>query len=171
MKEKLQQYALLAEIISAAAIVISLIFVGFQINQGTEETRLNTKAIQATVRQSIMHEDIAGLYLYMNHPYLDKRTNILAEERVPITAQIIAFIRMRESLWLQLQDGLIDEATWLSYREPLINVVFQAQFGRDVWAGSHWAPGFVEEIDAWISNLEIQDRDTVLTPVNVGDKE
>ena len=47
MKEKLQEYALLAEVISAIAIVISLIFVGFQINQGNLETALNTKAIQS----------------------------------------------------------------------------------------------------------------------------
>jgi len=38
MKEKLQEYALIAEIISGIAIVISLVFVGIQIQQGTEET-------------------------------------------------------------------------------------------------------------------------------------
>lgn len=41
MKEKLQEYALLAEVISAIAIVISLIFVGIQINQNTEQSRLD----------------------------------------------------------------------------------------------------------------------------------
>lgn len=41
MKEKLQEYALIAEIISAICIVLSLIFVGLQINQNTQQNRLN----------------------------------------------------------------------------------------------------------------------------------
>ena len=35
MKERLQEYALIAEIVSAVAIVISLLFVGFQIRENT----------------------------------------------------------------------------------------------------------------------------------------
>ena len=42
MKEKLQQYALLAEIISALAIVASLIFVGVQIRQNNALVKANT---------------------------------------------------------------------------------------------------------------------------------
>lgn len=45
MKEKLQEYARLAEILSATAVVASLIFVGFQVKQQSEETALNTRAI------------------------------------------------------------------------------------------------------------------------------
>ena len=43
MKEKLQEYALIAEIISAIAIVLSLIFVGLQVRQGSEATDANTR--------------------------------------------------------------------------------------------------------------------------------
>ena len=47
MKTRLQEYALLADIIGGLAIVISLIFVGLQINQGNKETRAAT--IQAVL--------------------------------------------------------------------------------------------------------------------------
>jgi hypothetical protein len=51
-KERLQEYALIAEIIGAIAIVVSLVFVGRQIQQSADETALNTKAIQASIRQA-----------------------------------------------------------------------------------------------------------------------
>jgi len=159
---KLERWALVAEIIGAIAIVVSLIFVGFQIRQSTEETALNTKAIQASIRQSILHEDLEGLYLYMDHPFLNKRIDIQADEEVQIKAQIIAFIRMREILWLQYQDGLLDEETWLSYRQPLTNVVFRSQIGRDVWSADFYSPAFREYIDAWIGGLNLPDLGTVL---------
>jgi hypothetical protein len=159
---KLERWALIAEIAGAIAIVISLIFVGFQIQQGTEQTALNTKAIQASIRQSILHEDLEGLYLYMDHPFLNKRINIEPDEEVQIRAQIVAFVRMREILWLQYRDGLLDEETWLSYRQPLTNVVFQSQIGRDVWGGEGYSPAFREYIDAWIGSLNLPDKDTVL---------
>ncbi|NNC50519.1 MAG: hypothetical protein HKN51_05385, partial [Saprospiraceae bacterium] len=51
MKEILEEYALIAEIISALAVVTSLIFVGLQI-------RSNTKATQASTFHEIAALDI-----------------------------------------------------------------------------------------------------------------
>ena len=42
MKEKLQEFALIAEIISAAAVVVSLLYVGYQIQESTEQARLDS---------------------------------------------------------------------------------------------------------------------------------
>ena len=40
---KLQEYALIAEITSAVAVVISLLFVGYQLNENTEEIRASNR--------------------------------------------------------------------------------------------------------------------------------
>jgi len=53
MKEKLQEYALVAEIIGGVAIVISLVFVGVQVSQTAEETATNTTAIRASAYQEL----------------------------------------------------------------------------------------------------------------------
>ncbi len=166
MKDKLEEYALIAEVISAIAIVVSLVFVGIQLNHGNEETALNTKAIQSTVRQSMLEADIASLYIYLDHPYLMNRVNIPPEQEYLVKAAIIAFIRMRENYWLQYEDGLLDQATWLSYREPLVNVVFQSQIGRDTWKNAGFTPEFRKDIDGWISTLSLPDITNVmeLTP-------
>jgi len=48
----LQKWALIAEIIGGFAVVLSLLFVGFEIRQSSEETALNTLAIEADVTWS-----------------------------------------------------------------------------------------------------------------------
>ena len=166
MKEGLEKFALLAEIVSAIAIVVSLVFVGYQIRQGNEETALNTSAIQATIRQSMLETDLGGLYVYMDHPYLAKRTELTPDQLTEVKALIIAFVRMREYYWTQFNDGLLDEPTWLSYRQPLTNVVFQSEVGREVWEDFRRAfnPGFIEDIEEWISTLDLPDLDNVLEP-------
>ena len=70
MKKNLQEYALLAEIVSAISIVLSLIFVGIQIGQGADETAANTRAVNGQVRESMMNVEINLLSLVAEHPYL-----------------------------------------------------------------------------------------------------
>jgi len=47
MKDNLQEYALISEIIGGIGIIASLIFVGFQVKQNAEETALNTRQMQS----------------------------------------------------------------------------------------------------------------------------
>ena len=54
MREKLQEYALMAEIFSALAIIASLIFVGLQINQNSATIKAQTRnALAAIARDNI----------------------------------------------------------------------------------------------------------------------
>ena len=56
MKRSLQEYALFAEILSAVAVVASLVFVGLQIRQESNETALNTRAIEAAAYQDLISQ-------------------------------------------------------------------------------------------------------------------
>ena len=56
MKEKLQEYALIAEIISALAVVAGLIFVGLEIRQGNEQSALNTRALEVASYQNLIEQ-------------------------------------------------------------------------------------------------------------------
>ena len=53
---KLEKWALIAEIIGAVAIVVSLIFVGLEIRNGADQTRLNTQALQMSAYQELIGE-------------------------------------------------------------------------------------------------------------------
>ena len=51
---KLQRWALTAEIIGGAAIVISLLFVGYEVRQSTKEAALNRKALELATYQNLI---------------------------------------------------------------------------------------------------------------------
>jgi len=160
------KWSALAEIISSVAILITLLYLAIQ-------TRQNTDAIQASVRQAILSEDRESLYKVIEYPFLNNRTGLTEEQEVQLTAYIIIFIRMRENHWLQYQSGVLEEATWLSYRAPLLNVVFRSEFGREVWriqAESILDPSFVEAINSWTSGLDIEERDVQFQPIELQGK-
>ena len=62
-KIKLSTFSELSQIISALAVVVSLIYVGAQVNQ-------NTKATQAAMRQSIANNDITYLMTTLDNGIL-----------------------------------------------------------------------------------------------------
>ena len=167
MKEKLQEYALLAEIISAIAIIISLIFVGFQIRQSAKETALNTEAIQSSVRQTMLSEDREAIRMVIDYPSLNQRTNLTPEQEVRVTGWLIAIIRMRENYYVQYQKGLLDEVTWFSYRDALIPVLFCSKFGRNVWNQYYWNPDFVKYMNDWVNDTDFEECDVMFVGTNI----
>ena len=66
-------------------------------------------------------------------------------------AYLAAFLRMRENYWIQYRNGVLDESTWESYKQPLSSVVLDSEFGRNLWrsaaAGSALEPGFRKLMD------------------------
>ena len=72
LKEKLQEYALIAEIIGGIAIVCSLIFVGVQIRQNSEVSEINayqelTSQITLINTLRVQNADFANLYWRFEH--------------------------------------------------------------------------------------------------------
>jgi hypothetical protein len=58
MKKKLKEFALVAEIISALAVVAGLIFVGLEISQSTDQAMLNTRAVEVAAYQDLIGQII-----------------------------------------------------------------------------------------------------------------
>jgi hypothetical protein len=50
----LQKWALIAEILGAVAVVASLGFVGYQLQQSNEQTALNTRALELAAYQQLI---------------------------------------------------------------------------------------------------------------------
>ena len=159
MKEKLQEYALLAEIISAVCIVLSLIFVGLQVQQGAEATDYNTEATRGSVRESMMNAELNVLNMVADHPYLlDFSFNpeeYSGAEVGRANSFFIMMMRTREHYWRQYENGFLDEATYKSYRMVLLTYILQSEFYYFHWSNLSknmgLTSGFVEEINAEIS--------------------
>ena len=62
----------------------------------------------------------------------------------------VAFFRMRETLWLNYVDGVVDTEQWETYRAVLVNMLQTSENVRASWDlySPRLAPGFTREIDA-----------------------
>jgi hypothetical protein len=155
----LEQYAYLAEIIGVIVIVATLMYLAIQ-------TKQNTTAVQASVRQAILEADRESLRMVIEYPALNKRTNLTEEEEIRLKAYLIHFLRTREHHWLQYKNGVLDDVTWSKYRDVLVPVIFSSKFGRAFWAsplgGAQVVPDLVKHINEWIQGLDVQDSDSML---------
>ena len=134
MKNKLQEYALVAEIISAACIVLSLIFVGFQIQQGARETAMNSEAVRSTVRQSMMNADLSiQLWLGSTPTVWDPEMNGTVAQSVSRRLYFHSLLRTRSNYWSEYKNGLLDEEILNSYLSPLVLQATQAEWFLNLW--------------------------------------
>ena len=121
MKEKLQEYALIAEIVSAIAVVLSLVYVGYQVQMNTEEKRM----------QSVQSLNTANRELAMNlvnnekegiawHKVLDGE-ELSKRELDLMTDALYSHLMVLEDTYNKYQEGYID-AEFLQARVNLTRV-------------------------------------------------
>ena len=130
MKEILEEYALIAEIISGIAIVISLVFVGLQI-------RGNTRATQASTFQSIATLDINMLLNFGNSKELARLISTFRDNPDSLTEEeqnhgfylFGAEVRHVENLFLQNENRMLSEKHWQSRKALVDGIVLSAGFG------------------------------------------
>ena len=131
MKEKLQQYALIAEIVSALAIVASLIFVGIQVRQSNALVKANT---YREIRDGMM----AINYLSFSNPdYAVLNYKISnGQELTPVEmAQRRNFgfyvINLADTAYQQYQRGLIDDKDLRETLAPFLGILSQNRWMQD----------------------------------------
>jgi hypothetical protein len=101
----------IGEMSGSAAVLATLIYLALQ-------TRQNTASIQASTRQAILEADLQFLFHITDDPELASlrfKSELTDDEKIRLSAYWLAFVRMREVLWLQYQNGVLDERTWESY--------------------------------------------------------
>lgn len=130
MTEALQEYALIAEITSAIAIIISLVFVGFQIKE-------NTKATRASTFHEIAALDIQVLLSFANSQDSAKKITIFRENPDALSGDELnhgfylfaAEVRHVENMFLQHKNKMLSERDWRSRKSLVEGVVLSPGFG------------------------------------------
>ena len=105
----------IGEILGSVAVLVTLIYLAIQMRQ-------NASAIQASTRQAILQEDQNMLLYVMNDPDLPMlrfKTELTDKEKIRLGCYMIMFLRMRENNWRQHKNGVLDNATWASYRSSI----------------------------------------------------
>lgn len=159
MKEKLQEYALIAEIIGGVGIIASLIFVGVQVNQGAEETAQNTRQMQADAYQQLTTEITALNRINIEHPrigllaYTAGSLDELSPEDVEsVSSFIIMIIRFSDLAYHQYEQGIIPEELFRSAVGPLSDTICRPAY-RQIWTGvsRHFVAGFQDYVNGLIT--------------------
>lgn len=137
---KLEKWALLAEICSAIAVVLSLIFVGLQVRQGTAQTALNTRAIEVSAYQELTAQIASLNTLQIQNPRLsvlrgralDGGEPDSYEDRLLLEAFFRIAYRHGDMAFRQFENELIDEQTLDSMLAPVYGYA-RTSTGQDLW--------------------------------------
>ena len=125
----LEQYAYLAEIIGVIIVVVTLVYLSLQVRQGANLMR-------SEARQALMNNTRGQVLAYLDN--VDLFDKMADEEKLSPADQMrfsslwILNMRNREHEWFQYKDGILDEPTWLSYRE-VIRLTLSSKRHRTWW--------------------------------------
>jgi hypothetical protein len=136
-------------VFATVAIVISLVFVGLQIRENTEETRaanrqsLATRAQELALFSAQIGGGINALYRY---------DQLTPEQQAAAVAWIPALVRNVEEAYLIYRDGRLDEEYWLT-RAAVLNEAMGSEVGMRVYkemeTGAQLVPDFVRAMDEY----------------------
>jgi len=153
-KLNLSDLAKVAEIGAAVAVVISLIFVGFELRSSTEAT-------EAATREAINRKDLAFLSLGIDSSLLAranaKRRN--SEELSPlekdqlIQVQYINFVSFDYS-YTEFRRGAQDLDGWLRHKNIIQSVITGSLHARIMWERNQqdFTPEFRELVNSFLSD-------------------
>lgn len=101
----------ISQLVAGAGVVLSLIFVGYEIRQNTAVARM--AAAQAFTQEII---DINAIIVSGDMPSLntrlaagDSRSEFTAKEQFVLDINLISLVRVWESLYISVQAGIVDE--------------------------------------------------------------
>lgn len=137
----LKRLAMIAEIIGGIAVVLSLIFVGLQIRQSSQETALNTRVLEAAAYQDLISQLESMTILIISDPVFADIYNRMLNGESPANdvenQRIVSFITLNirhgDMAFRQYQKGLIDKDSLDSVLTPLITFLNIMEPGQPRW--------------------------------------
>ena len=147
----LEQWALVAQIVSAIAVIASLIFVGFQLRRATSAIRATSSQAHwglytDLVRSIIDNADFARTWSVG----LTDPEALPQEEWVRFVAYASALFRMYESSRVQWLNGRLDEEHWHTIERQATDFGHLPGLQKAWELRGHW---FSPEFRAWFDGL------------------
>lgn len=145
-----------AEIVSAIAVVASLVFVGFEVQQSNDiERQLATRSLVrdwSDAAAAYADPDLACLSMRM----MNDRANLTLQEATQIEAVYWRIYKVNEELHYQFENGMIDESVWGGFRQ---NIAIEASYeGYRVWWLGYrrtFSPRFQEFMEEMLASTQI----------------
>ena len=145
----------ISDLIAAIAVIVSLLYVGFQVKQS------NILA-QGQTRRDMMDLGQREIHTLLDDPTIwdlmikDKLTH---EERVKLQVWLVAAMRLREFEWSQNRFGIVDDDTYAAHKE-IITLQLGTARTRAWWktrGRTAFNAVFVEFVDELLENRPLTD--------------
>jgi len=149
----LQDWGALGELVGGVAIIVSLIYVGLQIRQGTQASRAATlqsfSAQYADLIMQITREDFRDIF-WRGVGGLE---NLQKSEIAAFMAFLASIMRTFESFFFQKKEGLFDDRLFDAWMVQCIDL-FGGKGGREYWElrKHQFSTEFVEYLDQQFAN-------------------
>ena len=135
-----------AEFVGALAVVVTLIYLATQIRQ-------NNKLLSSGSRQALIANDATSLSAGLQFSDVFARyvngDALSTEDQLRLSFMFALDLRNREFEYFQYTHGLLDEETWLSYRQVIL-INHSSALGRKWWdeVGRGFVdPAFARQVD------------------------
>jgi hypothetical protein len=149
-KPKLGELAHYAEIAAAITVVVSLIYVGRQVEE-------NTAAIRSSTMQAVANSSDIALQTQAADPDLTRIRMIGNEDASALTkVEAVQYMSFNRGQWLRMQNiyaqhqlGVLDEGFWYTYSR-IICLVYSPPGMRATWSDHSGVldPDFVRFVEA-----------------------
>ena len=156
---KTTRFRSLAEVGSAIAVVVSLVFVGLEVRETARQTELNTEALRLAAYQDLISQisqlnlalldsATAAVYLKIGDPEGD-RASMSRIERSQGDRILFLLVRHADMAYYQFEQGLLSEERLESAVRPFTSLL-GAPIYRDFWerAKGNFVPSFQAYIDS-----------------------
>ena len=137
------KWSAISEILSAIAIVVTLLYLAIQMQQ-------TNRALFADSREATMNADVNFLLTAVDYPHLNAS---LEDELEPMEQQrlfslMAAFFRIREFSWFQHELGILDDQAFESYMQTTVRLAGYDRV-KPVWErlSADLDSEFIEEVN------------------------
>ena len=148
---KLQEYALIAEIISGVAIVVTLIFLIIEVDANTSATLAANRQSLATRTEALLlaqstSPGIAQLMVKARHD-----EEFTEEEQYQFSGHVAGYLRLAEEAYLLFLDGHLDGEYWRTRAENLVDSRLSNHLARELWFEWEQQGWFTPEFTGWLN--------------------
>ena len=153
----LEDFYFISQIAAALGIMASLIFVGIQVRQSTEQARKAEAARRADATQAV-HDNFANMYLTFvsNLEAADAAAKGLKEpdalsdgENMVLLSGLMAGMSYMQSAYFKWQAGDLSDELWQAWQNSQVSYL-TTPGGKRFWLGrkSNFHPEFAEYVEA-----------------------
>jgi hypothetical protein len=150
-KRTLSDWASIAEIIGAVAVVASILYVGYEINRNTKVSLAsNRQAIASRAQELALYSAETNIYRLLFDPSGDD-IELTESEQNHLTAYIGALLRTTEEAYLLYRDGMLEEEYW-GTRAGVMLAALRSPKARQVFFDTRDAGFYTPDFAAWAND-------------------